>query len=549
VRDAEGTITGVLAVAIDVTAQVQSRKKIEEAEEEAQAMNEELTAINEELSATNEQLIAANNSMHESEEQFRNLANAIPQLAWIADGEGWIFWYNNRWYEFTGTNFEQMQGWGWEKVHHPDHRDHVVAFVKEAWKRAEPFELTFPLLSKEGDWHWFLTRAVPIFSSGGKLVRWFGTNTDVTEQREALELNKQLLKEMEYERNRFEAIVKQMPGSVVIGEAPSGKLIFANEKLLEVWGHPLIESQNIEEYIEWIGFHPDGRRYEGHEWPLARAIQKGETVTNEDIDIIRGDDKPATLRLSAAPIKDSTGNVIAGVVISQDVTEFKAAIKSRDEFLSIASHELKTPLTTLTASIQMLMRVSQKDPASPLLSQLIETSAKSTGKLAGLVQELLNLSNIESGQLKLKKTRFRLMELVNECRIHVTLSGTHEIFVIGDPEIEVEADRSRVDQVILNFLNNAVKYSPQANEVRLAVEREGNKAKISVIDKGIGIEEEKIPYVFDRYYRVDSSGVQFAGLGLGLYICAEIVKIHGGEIGVVSEPGKGSTFWFTLPLF
>ena len=487
-------------------------------------------------------------ALRDEEEQFRNLSDAIPQLAWMADKEGWIFWYNQRWYDYTGTTFEEMQGWGWEKVHHPDFKEGIIEFCKKAWPKGEPFELDFPLKSKDGEWRWFLTRAVPIFDSKGELCRWFGTNTDITEQREALELNKKLLGEMEFERNRFEAVVTQMPGAVVIGEAPSGKLIFANEKINEVWGHPMKASENIGEYIQWIGFHPDGSQYQGHEWPLARSIQFGEIVNDEDVDIMRGDGKPAVLRLSSAPIRDNFGKIIAGVVISQDVTQLKQAIRGRDEFLSIASHELKTPLTTLSASIQILMRVYEKEPGAKTIPQLINTSYNSTVKLATLVRELLNVSKIESGQLTLSKSTFNLAKLINECCTHVRLEGTHELLIEGDLTLEVFADQQRIDQVIVNFVNNAVKYSPDSPDIRLLIEKKDSLAKVSVIDKGIGVEPDKLPHLFERYYRVDPSGVQYSGLGLGLYISSEIIKLHKGEVGVSSDLGQGSSFWFTIPI-
>ncbi|HXH99408.1 MAG TPA: PAS domain-containing protein [Sphingobacteriaceae bacterium] len=487
-------------------------------------------------------------ALRESEEQFRSLSNAIPQLAWMTDKDGWIFWYNERWFEYTGTTLEEMQGWGWEKVHHPDHKQRVVDFAQVAWKKGEPYENTFPLRRHDGVWRWFLTRAVPIFDSEGQLWRWFGTNTDITEQKEALEQHQLLLKDMEFERNRFEAVVKQMPGSVIIGEAPSGKLIFANEKIDEVWGHPLKESKNITEYIEWVGFHPDGKPYKGHEWPLARSIQKGEVVNDEDIDIIRGDGKPAILRISSAPIRDNSGKIIAGVVICQDVTELKRAIRSRDEFLSIASHELKTPLTTLTASIQMLMRVYENDANAKSIPPLIDTSNKSARKLADLISELLNVSKIESGQLKLTKSKFTLSQVINECCEHVRLQGTHELILEGDLKLEVLADKRRIDQVIVNFVNNAVKYGSDSPKIKIVIEKVNNYAKLSVIDEGIGIPEEKIPHLFERYYRVDPSGIQYSGLGLGLYISSEIIKLHGGKVGVQSRVNEGSTFWFTIPI-
>ncbi len=118
------------------------------------------------------------------DQQFRTLANSIPQLAWMADHEGYIFWYNDRWYDYTGTTLEEMKGWGWQKVHHPDEVDRVVERIKLAFATGEPWEDTFPLRSKVGAYRWFLSRALPIKDADGKVLRWFGTNTDITVQRQ-----------------------------------------------------------------------------------------------------------------------------------------------------------------------------------------------------------------------------------------------------------------------------------------------------------------------------------------------------------------------------
>lgn len=119
----------------------------------------------------------------ESEKQFSTLANNIQNLAWIADGDGWIYWYNQRWYDYTGTTLEEMQGWGWQKVHHPDHAERVVEIVKKRWITNAPFELTFPLRRHDGEYRWFLTRAVPVSDENGKILSWIGTNTDIEEQK------------------------------------------------------------------------------------------------------------------------------------------------------------------------------------------------------------------------------------------------------------------------------------------------------------------------------------------------------------------------------
>ncbi|MDO7849741.1 PAS domain-containing protein [Hymenobacter sp. M29] len=126
----------------------------------------------------------AQHAQQEREEEFTTLADNMAQLAWMTRPDGYIYWYNRRWYDYTGTTLEEMQGWGWDKVHHPDYINGVVEFVSKAWTVGEPFELTFPLRGKDGQYRWFLTRAEPIRNEKGELVRWLGTNTDITAMRE-----------------------------------------------------------------------------------------------------------------------------------------------------------------------------------------------------------------------------------------------------------------------------------------------------------------------------------------------------------------------------
>ena len=132
-------------------------------------------------------LKASEEALRESEERFRTLAHNLSQFAWIADSKGWIHWYNQRWYDYTGTTLEEMQGWGWRAVHHPDHVDRVVQRIQHSWDSGEDWEDTFPLRGKDGNYRWFLSRAVPIRSQDGRIIRWFGTNTDITELRDTQE--------------------------------------------------------------------------------------------------------------------------------------------------------------------------------------------------------------------------------------------------------------------------------------------------------------------------------------------------------------------------
>jgi PAS domain S-box-containing protein len=130
-------------------------------------------------------LTANDKALRESEVRFRELADNISQFAWTADQTGWIYWYNKRWHDYTGTNPEDMEGWGWQKVHHPEHVERVVRRIKESFESGTPWEDTFPLRGADGSYRWFLSRALPIRNEAGDVVRWFGTNTDITKQIEA----------------------------------------------------------------------------------------------------------------------------------------------------------------------------------------------------------------------------------------------------------------------------------------------------------------------------------------------------------------------------
>jgi two-component system CheB/CheR fusion protein len=228
-----------------------------------------------------------------------------------------------------------------------------------------------------------------------------------------------------------------------------------------------------------------------------------------------------------------------------DITRDKLVERQKDDFISIASHELKTPLTALKGSLQLMERSRQT--LDPKMSGLVEQANKSMLKVGTLVDDLLNASRLGEDQLHLHPTRFNLSNAINDCCLHVTAAGVYNIIAAGSKDVEIEADSERIQRVIVNFVNNAVKYAPKSKDILIRVEQLSGQVKVLVTDRGPGIAPEKVPHLFDRYYRTDDDGGQYSGLGLGLYISAEIIRRHNGQIGVDSEPGKGSTFWFTLP--
>jgi len=216
--------------------------------------------------------------------------------------------------------------------------------------------------------------------------------------------------------------------------------------------------------------------------------------------------------------------------------------------MSIASHELKTPITSVKASLQVLQRMAAKNEALVETVPFVEKAARQVNKLTDIIHELLDVTRVQAGKLELHQTEFNLIELVEECVEQCQAEdGNQKIKIEGEKTVMVNADRNRVEQVISNLLTNAIKYSPSHKQISISIERRDNSlVKISVKDQGIGIPADKIENVFDRFYRVENNSPHLSGLGLGLYISSEIIKRHGREIGVESTPEKGSVFWFTL---
>jgi two-component system CheB/CheR fusion protein len=253
------------------------------------------------------------------------------------------------------------------------------------------------------------------------------------------------------------------------------------------------------------------------------------------------------ISINASPIFDEQGNLAGGVGTFMNVTNRRRIIQQKDEFISVASHELRTPVTALKASLQLLTKVPE-NRLQEKMPVLLQKANKSLNRVDTLIADLLNATNLNEGYLKLNKSRLKISELIEDCCDHVRLTGEYSIITEGECDLQVEADANRIDQVVLNFVNNAIKYAPASKVIRIRIERDGGFAKVSVIDEGPGIPPEKQQFIFDRYFRVDTSGLNYSGLGLGLYINSEIVKKHGGEIGVESKLGEGSAFWFTLPI-
>ncbi|HAO06693.1 MAG TPA: hybrid sensor histidine kinase/response regulator [Chryseobacterium sp.] len=294
--------------------------------------------------------------------------------------------------------------------------------------------------------------------------------------------------------------------------------------------------------------HPDDENIQEE---FQRCRKKGKSLELEIRikNIESGNFRYHLLRVTPVYEEDTIKNWVGTFT---DIDDQKKVEKEKDEFLSIASHELKTPLTSIKAYVQLLERKLKLDKESAEAGFLTKVQDQ-IEKLNTLITDLLDVSKIENGKLKITKKPVNLESVISnaidtivqthESRVKIKRDGTK-------PDILIPLDAIRIEQVLINFLTNAIKYSPQNNQVIVTtfVDEEEQEVRVSVTDFGIGIPDFKQEAVFNKFYRVEESSLQFQGMGIGLFICSEIIKQHHGNIGVSSKIDEGSTFYFTLPL-
>jgi PAS domain S-box-containing protein len=355
--------------------------------------------------------------------------------------------------------------------------------------------------------------------------------TDITDKVK----NKLKLEESEAQ---FRFMAESMPQQVWTADA-EGALDYVNERTQDYFGQAMADiiGAGWQEFI-----HPDDlpgclknwiaaletkalyqvefrlRKAEGHyRWHLARAL----------------------------PFKVND-TVVKWLGTNTDIEDRKKLEQQKDEFISIASHELKTPLTSLKAYLQLMER-SAANIGVP--NKFVLNSIQQLKRLEKLVGDLLDVSKISSGKIAYTMEVFDMAEMIGEVVESVQLSNnTHTLKIESNPSVKIEGDRYRLEQVLTNFLTNAIKYSPDADKVLVKSVVRDKEIVVSVEDFGIGIEKENLTKLFERFYRVDTTAMKYDGLGLGLYVSAEILTGHKGNFWIESELGKGSTFYFRLPV-
>jgi two-component system phosphate regulon sensor histidine kinase PhoR len=281
--------------------------------------------------------------------------------------------------------------------------------------------------------------------------------------------------------------------------------------------------------------------------PVLQALMRGEAQRDLEVEI-SGDGR-RVLSFSSAPIRDPSGALAGGVVVFRDVTTQRDVARLKDDLLSMASHDLRTPATVVKVQAQLAQRALRADDYDPQrMRERINLILSQTDRLTSMLSLLMDLSRIEAGRLDLLREPLDLVELVRGVVAPVqALTSRHTIVVEAPRRLPGCWDATRLDQVLQNLLTNAVKYSPDGGTIVVRVQAEASQAVVSVQDPGLGIPADELPRLCERFYRMPSTRT-LEGNGLGLYICQAIVSAHGGRLSVASDgPGQGSTFTVSLP--
>ncbi|MGA8748752.1 MAG: PAS domain S-box protein [Pseudolabrys sp.] len=526
-KNSEGRIIGINVVAEDIT----ERKRAE--------------AV----------LAASENALRESEKRFRDLADNIDQFAWTADTDGRRNWFNKRWHDYAGTTLEEMQGFGWQKLHHPDHLERVVQGIRKSFKGDSPWEDTFPLRGRDGNYRWYLARALPIRNEAGEVVRWFGTNTDITEQLEAEKALRELNATLEHRveaQTRERVQIWNVSQDLLVVTDLDGKYLTVNPAWTVSLGWS--EAELLGNTSQWL-LHPDDRektRAEISQLAAGHATQRFE---------VRFRHKDGSYRwLSWKAVQDQ-GRIYA---MARDVTELKnAENKLRDVRHELSQAARRTTVAAMSAAIAHEIR-------QPLGAIVTNANAG----LRWLNRPAPDLDEVRDTLTHIVADGHRASEVIQSVRA-MFAKGDHagtpldtnelirETIAIANNELEaarvvvelelgeripmISAHKGQLQQVVLNIITNAADamrtIDDRARVLRVRSRSfDSNGVAVSVQDSGTGIDPENIDRVFEAFFTTKTNG-----MGMGLAICRSIVEAHGGNMSVSPGVPHGSVFHIFLP--
>ncbi|WP_025144317.1 PAS domain-containing protein [Pedobacter jeongneungensis] len=520
--------------------------------------NNSLERNNVELKALYDSVNKLNIKLSDSEAGFKNLIAQAPVAMLLVKGEDFIVtMINSPMLELIGKDESIIGKPLFKEIPElvgQDAAKKLIETFQDGHPRSESSS-TVSLIRNGELTEGFFNFSYAPYIEDGQVTGVIDMALDVTDQVVAIRERERTIQEktkleetLRDSEQRLQGILETMAEGVGIIDI-TGQLVYANPMAQQILGLSLseIEDRTYDD-PRWQNLRLDGTPLPQEEHPMSVMMSTGRQVYDVEIGVQPPDRDRIYISINAAPIFDEQGNLTGGIGTFMDVTSRRLITQGKDDFISIASHELKTPVTSLKASLQLLERSHNKLPEESR-EKLILQSIRSLENLSRLINDLLDTSRMEQGQMKMEKTLFSLDQLFDDCCSHVAQSSKQQIVFEGEKAQMILADNQQIGQVLVNFITNAIKYAPDSGKIVVTANKTAdNEIKIGVKDFGPGIAQEKLKHLFNRYYRTDYKGQKFTGLGLGLYISAEIIKNHGGRIGVESELGNGSEFWFCLPI-
>jgi PAS domain S-box-containing protein len=540
----------------------------------------------------NSQLVSALEKQRAEAEEvsrhFRFLAESMPQLVWTADADGVVDYVNERWAVFTGRTAESMLGNPWPLIVHPDDLDRA----SEAWAKARAtgnaLDLIFRLRRGDGLYRWHLARAYSLCTETRRVVKWFGTCTDIHDQKR-FEDSQRLLSEssrilassfdLESTLGTVAALVASwfrgycivdllVDGSLkrvatahvnpdklpIIEElrtfapgddrnSPMWKVLLSRQT--EVWN-------NVTDEVLRLGIqsprHEELRRELGASSAMvAPLVAGGVAIGTLSVGMTGGDVFDAD---DIRPVDELAYRIALSVSNARAYEQAREANRLKDEFLAVVSHELRTPLNAMRGWLSLLKSARLSEEQQKNARDVIERNIVAQTQL---VEDLLDISRIVSGRMRLQVHPVDVQDVVTAAIESVALAaeakGIRLEKRLNDPDVQVAGDPDRIQQIVWNLLSNAIKFTPRGGSVTVTVRRTPSHVELEVSDTGQGIAPEFLPHVFERFRQGDSTTTRpIGGLGLGLAIVRNLAELHGGTVTAHSAgEGQGATFTLSLP--
>jgi two-component system sensor histidine kinase VicK len=563
IKHTDGSVLCILHSAKDVTEQVISRRLLEEKEKEVSKLNHHLNIANDELSSVSSEILASNEELLATNEELQRTQDNILQLnARVSLSESifrtffeqaalGIAWFNGPEQVIQAVNQPLLKIWGRtsddvlgrpHREARPELEDQPVFDLLDAVYRTgvPKVNTELRLFLKNGD----TLREVyvnsvysPIIDAEGKVTGVLATVDDVTDRVK--------------ERRQREMLQEQL--RITIESAELGTWYFdsktndlvASARVKELFGFDADETMTLDQAIAQI--------QEDYRDAVIAAID-ATVQRNRPYDIeypVIGYHDGVVRWVKAFGQQyyagDGSAPQFSGVLI--DITSRKNEENRKNDFIAIVSHELKTPLTTAKGYTQLLRGKAQKADDVFLSNSLLKVEQQ-IEKMTLLIKSFLDVARLEAGKIQLHKQPFEMNELLTEVIVEAkSLTKSHEIVIKNTEVVTINADRDKIAQVISNLLSNAIKYSPKGKIVEITCTCHNDYLHLKVRDEGMGVKPQDQARLFERFYRVENNQtLTISGFGIGLYLCAEIIQMHNGQIGVESQVGEGSTFYFTLPL-